>query len=123
MSTEWQFLVALTEHIRPLKDPVQIQQVAVREIAEHLQASRVEYAHVEGHEFVVTRSYARGSGPALEPGHLSRVRQIVIDACRSGATIAIDDAAIDPRLSETQRAELVAGGILAFIAVPLTKEA
>jgi hypothetical protein len=34
MSVEWNFLVTLNEQLRPLKDPVEIQQVAVRLIGE-----------------------------------------------------------------------------------------
>ena len=30
MSVEWHFLITLTERLRPLKDPVEIQEVAVR---------------------------------------------------------------------------------------------
>ena len=48
MSVEWQFLITLNEQLRPLKDPIAIQEVAVRLIGQHLQASRVNYAHIEG---------------------------------------------------------------------------
>src|SRR6267378_335157 len=64
MSTEGQFLVTLIERLRPLQDPVQIQDVIVRLIGEHLQASRVNYAQIEGNEFVIRRSYARGAQPS-----------------------------------------------------------
>jgi GAF domain-containing protein len=61
VSSEWQFLVSLTQQLRTLTHPVEIQQVAVRLIGEHLGASRVTYTHIDGDEFVVTRSYARHS--------------------------------------------------------------
>src|SRR6185295_3336949 len=48
MSAEWQFLITLNEQLRSLKDPVAIQEAAVRSIGEHLHASRVNYAHIDG---------------------------------------------------------------------------
>ena len=63
MSTEWQFLITLNEQLRPLKDPVEIQEVAVRLIGEHLHASRAHYAQIDGDEFVIIRSYADGVAP------------------------------------------------------------
>jgi hypothetical protein len=49
MSTHWEFLVTLNERLRPLKDPVAIQEVTVGLLAAHLHASRVHYAHIDGH--------------------------------------------------------------------------
>ena len=75
MSVEWHFLITLNEQLRPLKDPVEIQEVAVRLIGEHLHASRVNYAHIDGDEFVISRSYADG-GPAVRRSRLGRpIRQ------------------------------------------------
>jgi hypothetical protein len=68
MSREWRFLITLNEHLRPLQDPVAIQEVAVRLIGEHLHASRVSYAHIDGDEFVSSRSYADGVPPVAERG-------------------------------------------------------
>ena len=73
MSTEWQFLVTLNERISPLRDPVQIQEVALRLLGEHLQASRVNYAQVDGNEFVIRRSYARGVKPSPSRRSVTRL--------------------------------------------------
>ena len=68
MSVEWNFLVTLNEQLRPLKDPVEIQEVAVRLIGKHLHASRVHYAHIDGDEFVISRSYVDGVPPLAGRG-------------------------------------------------------
>ena len=60
MSSDWQFLVTLNERLRSLRDPNQIQEVSVGLLGEHLQASRLSYAQIEGDDFVITRSYPRG---------------------------------------------------------------
>src|SRR5215471_68587 len=72
MSAEWQFLVTLSERLRPLRDPVKIQEVAVRLLGEHLHVSRVHYVHMEGDEFVVSRSYDNGAQPFPTRGHIAR---------------------------------------------------
>ena len=91
MSTGWDFLITLNEHLRPLKDPVAIQEVAVRLIGEHLHASRVNYAHIEGDEFVISRSYADGVPPFAGRGSVARFGQAIVDACRRGETVVVDD--------------------------------
>ena len=72
MSDEWRFLVTLNERLRPLRDPVQIQEAAVRLICEHLKANRVNYAQIEGDEWVVKQSYARGVPPFAGRGPADR---------------------------------------------------
>ena len=84
MSAEWQFLVTLNEQLRPLKDPLEIQELAVRMLGEHLQASRVNYEQIEGDEYVIRRSYARGVRPFSGRGPLTRLPRTIVrmSACR-----------------------------------------
>jgi len=79
MSTEWHFLIKLNEALGPLKDPVEVLEVAVRLIGEHLHASRVHYAHVDGDEFVISRAYADGVPPLAGRGSLARFGQAIVD--------------------------------------------
>jgi PAS domain S-box-containing protein len=122
MSDDWNFVVALTERLRPLRDPIEIQSVAVRLIGEHLQASRVNYAQIQGNEFVISRSYADPVVPLFpERGPVADFGKAVIDACRRGETVAVKDARTDLRLTDPERAQLLSHGIAALISVPLTK--
>ena len=82
MSAEWRFLITLNEQLRPLRDPVQIQEVALRLIGEHLQASRVNYTHIEDDEFVIIRSYTDGVPPFASRGPLSVFGTAIVEACR-----------------------------------------
>src|SRR6267142_1125469 len=122
MSTECQFLVTLIERLRPLQDPVQIQDVTVRLIGEHLQASRVNYAQIEGNEFVIRRSYARGAQPSAGRRPVARLGQNIADAYRRGKTVVVSDVHTDPLFADAERAQLLATEIAAFIEVPLVKE-
>src|SRR5262245_11882131 len=119
MSTEWQFLVTLNERLSPLRDPIQIQDVAVHLIGEHLQASGVRFAQVEGNEFVVKRSYAHGARPASDRGPVALLGENLADACRRGETAVVNDVQTDPRLTQVERRQLLETGIAAFIEVPL----
>jgi PAS domain S-box-containing protein len=122
MSAEWQFLITLNEQLRSLKDPVAIQEAAVRSIGEHLHASRVNYAHIDGDEFVVSRSYADGvpSFAGREP--VARFGTAIVAACCRGETVAVDDVNTDPRFTDAEREQLLAGRIAAFVGAPLIKD-
>ena len=121
MSTEWHFLIKLNEALGPLKDPVEVVEVSVRLIGEHLHASRVHYAHVVGDEFVISRSYADRVPPLAGRGSLARFGQAIVAACRRGETVAVDDVKTDPRFSDAEREQLLAGETAAFVGAPLIK--
>ena len=122
MSAEWHFVVALTERLRPLGDPVEIQKVAVRLLGEHLHASRVTYAQIEGDEVVTRQSYEDTVPPLVGRGHVARFGKTILDACRRGETVVVSDIHADPRFTDPERAQLVAIEVAAFVGVPLIKE-
>ncbi len=122
MTIEWQFLVSLNERLRLLRDPVEIQEVAVRLIGEHLQASRVNYAHIEGDEFVIRRSYVRDVPPFADRIPIARFGHAIIEAYRRGETVVVSDVHKDPRFTDAERAQLLASEIAAFVGAPLIKE-
>jgi len=121
MSVEWQFLITLNESLRPLEDPVEIQEVAVRLIGKHLHASRVNYAYIDGDEFVISRSYADGVPPFTGRGSVFQFGKAIVDAGRRGETVAVDDVNTDPRFTDAERAQLLAGKTAAFVGTPLMK--
>lgn len=122
MSAEWHFLVTLNERLRPLRDPVEIQQVVVQLVREHLQASRVHYAQIQGNEFAIRRSSEAADAPPFpNRGPVAFFGATILDACQRGEAVVVDDAGTDARLDDTDRAQLIARGMAAFIAVSLTK--
>ena len=122
MSNEWEFLIWLNENLRQLRDPLAIQEVALRLLGEHLDASRVDYAHIDGDEFVISRSYARGVSPSAGRASLTRFGNALIDPARRGETIVVNDLSIDPRFTDTEREQLLANGVAAFVGAPLIKD-
>jgi PAS domain S-box-containing protein len=122
MSAEWPFLIALNERLRPLRDAVEIQVAAVQLIGEHLQASRVNYSQIEGNEFIVRQSYGRTVPPLAGRRHLTQFGKAILDEGRRGETVVVTDIHTDARFTESDRAQLLADGIAAFVGVPLTKD-
>src|SRR4029078_9813677 len=96
---EWHFLITLNERLRPLRDPVEIQEAAVRLLGEHLQASRVNYAQIDGNKFTVSRSYGRTAAPLAGRGPLAQFGAAVADECRRGVTAVVADIHSDQRLT------------------------
>jgi PAS domain S-box-containing protein len=123
MSVEWNFLITLNDRLRPLKNPVEIQEVALALLAEHLQASGVNYAHLEGDEFDISRSHVVEVAPFTGRGSLARFGKAIVDACRRGDTVAVDDVKTDPRLTDAERDQLLASDMAASVGAPLIKGA
>ena len=121
MSVEWQFLITLNERLRPLKDAVEIQEVAVRLLGEHLHANRVTYAHIDGDEFVISQSYTNGVQPFASRGSVARFGTATIEARRRGETVVVDDVETDPRLTDDEREQLRADQTAAFVGTPVIK--
>src|SRR6185295_12201449 len=122
MSAEWQFLVTLNERLRPLRNPVEIQEVGVRLLGEYLHANRVNYTHIEGDEFVLRRAYVDGVPPYAGSGPVARFGAAIVAACRRGETIVVSDIQTDSRFTGEERACHRESSTAAFVAVPLIKD-
>lgn len=120
------FLYDLTEALRSLSDPVEIEAYAAERLGRHLSASRALYLDVvhepDSDYYVAERDY---HDPAVA-SIVGRYRADDFGAClfgewRAGRTIAVADVATDPRLSDSERQAYPATDVRAFAAVPLLK--
>ena len=121
------FLLALSDALRPLSDPMEIQAAAARVLGEHLAASRALYSDVESeegrHYYFVRQDYH-------PPGHTSLVGRFAADdfglalfyELRAGRTAVVHDVAVEPMLTAEEREAYEAAGMRAFIGVPLVKD-
>jgi PAS domain S-box-containing protein len=121
MSSEWRFLVTLNERLRPLGDPNERQQLTLSLLGQHLAASRVHYARIDGDDFVIGRAHVNGVAPLPMRGPVHAFGRAIVDSCHRGTTIAVPDARTDTRLADLDRAYLLGIDTQALIAVPLTK--
>jgi PAS domain S-box-containing protein len=122
MSAEWQFLIALDEQLRPLRDPVQAQEVALRMLGEHLGDCRVNYTLIDGDEFIVVRSFTNDVPPFITRGPITMFGKTMPAASRRGETVVVDDVMTDPRLPEADRKLIRAANAVAYVGVPLIKD-
>lgn len=120
-------LLNLSDALRPLTDPVQIQATAAQLVAAHMKLTRAHYFEVR-HEN--GRAYYQIHADYHRPGLASlvgRVRaedfgSLVAEGLQQGRTIAFEDAANEDLLSRDERAAFAAVNVRAFIAVPLIHE-
>lgn len=117
------FRLALSDALRPLSDPVEVQRAASRTLGAHLRANRAVYVERlgDGDEVLIHDDYSAGV-PSLAGRHrLSDYGSGLLEELRAGRTIAVSDVASDPRLTPAQRSALASIGVCAHVAVPIVK--
>jgi GAF domain-containing protein len=117
------FLLALSDAMRPLSDPLAIQHAAARVLGEHPDADRAYHVDaVDPRAGTVHRGWQR-PGLAPEDGRyeLAPLGDLIAELTLD-ETLVVVDAQADERLSAAAREVLLAREALALIAVPLVKE-
>ena len=118
------FLLELSDALRPLSDPAEMQAEAMRVLGENLGVVRAQYwdAEPDDEHFVSEGGYAKGmeriSGRILPDDFGVHVKE----ALTAGRTLAVADAAADVRVGEAQLAAYEAIGVRAYVGVPLVKD-
>ncbi len=118
------FLLRLSDTLRPLADPVQIQGEAARILGEHLDVARVAYGEVTADDacIIVERNYV-APGVPLVTGRfrMADYGPDLLSALDEGRTIVVADIPSSTALSEAERAGYASLGIASLIGVPLIK--
>jgi PAS domain S-box-containing protein len=115
------FRVSLTDDLRALDDPAEIQATASRILAEYLGANRVVYFQIRGTDYFVERDYVNGAEPLWGEFPIDLFGFRLIAAYRAGQSVSVSDVAADPNLSPDQRSAYAAIQIAAHIGIPLVK--
>ncbi len=118
------FQLEVSDLLRPLTDPDAIIDAASDLLGRRLGVSRVLYAEVDDPNgtFGVQRDWTR-AGVASVAGRISRLDDFgpeIIEALRSGATVAVDDITQDARTAPHAGA-YASVGVRSFVTVPLVK--
>jgi signal transduction histidine kinase/transcriptional regulator with GAF, ATPase, and Fis domain/ActR/RegA family two-component response regulator len=118
------YLLALSDALRPLADPVDIQGTAATLLGRHLRVSRAfyyEFDEKNGYG-VVARDYVRAGASSL----VGRHRLVDFTAShrllREGRSLIVADAGTEPLFDASERANYMALHIQACIGVPLVKD-
>ncbi|WP_017654411.1 ATP-binding protein [Fortiea contorta] len=118
-----EFRVALSDALRPLTDPIEIQRAAMRVIGECLQLDRVMYGEIneQEDECVIADNYVANDAPKFVGRFRCEDFGQIIDRLRTGEVSFICDMNDDEEVSALERQSFSAFGILAAIGVPLIK--
>lgn len=116
------FLLKLSDALRPLADPAEIQGTASRTLGEHLGANRVCYVEMSETKSVVRQDYVSGVPSIVGRWQNADFGKAMEDALRSGRTNVENDMEAMPGLSEPERQAYRAIGVAAQIVVTLHKD-
>jgi PAS domain S-box-containing protein len=115
------FLLKLSDALRPLSDPIEIEGTAGRMLGEQLRADRTLYATIDAAlgEIVIARDFVRGGAPSVVGRY--RLEDFAWIRRISRPTF-VDDARTAPFIPDPARGKIIGAGVGAFIAVPLVKD-
>jgi GAF domain-containing protein len=116
------FLLELSDALRALEDPLEIQAEACRRLGRHLRVNRVNYAEIEHEAFVAVPGFVDGVAPLPSGAHpVADFGESLFAVCRSGEDLVIDDVTTSAVLTPTERENYARLQVAAFAAGPLSK--
>ena len=117
------FLLQLSDALRFLADPLEIQRTAMRVLGEALQVDRVMYGEMDEAEtaYVIADNYVRGAHAKTVGRFPTSSFAEFTDWSHAGRPAAVADVAGDERLSDSTRAALIALNVHACVNVSLLK--
>ena len=101
------FILRLNDALRPLRDPVEMQNLTVRLLGEHLRVNRVAYSVIDGDDFIVTTSYDDGVAPIRGRWPMATFGAALLEAYKRGEPVTASDIRTDPRFTDAERANAV----------------
>jgi signal transduction histidine kinase/PAS domain-containing protein/ActR/RegA family two-component response regulator len=118
------YLLALSDALRPLADPVDVQATAVMLLGRQLRGSRAFYYEFDedAGSGVVVRDYVRAGEASLAGRHRFADSTASHLLMGEGRTLIVADATIDPLFDASERASYQAHNVRSCIGVPLVKD-
>ncbi|EPX78336.1 PAS domain-containing protein [Salipiger mucosus] len=122
-ATQYAFLLRLVDALRPIADPVEIQAEACRMLADWLEVDRAYYVEIDEDMGLarVERDYVRGDIGSLAGQYDLADFGWSVEILRRGECHIVPDVRSSPLVPDEDRAASVAIGIIASLAVPLSK--
>lgn len=117
------YLLKLSDALRPLANPVDIQLTACRILGEHTGVSRVLYGEVLNEEMVlISNNYVNGVLPLVATLDAKEFGKELIDSYKRNEKVIFNDVATDPRFTELERKNLEAIAVGANASMGLLKD-
>lgn len=117
------FLLKLSDGLRPLAEPAQIQAEACRLLGEHLQVDRAYYVEISEQEGYarVRHDYLRGESPSLAGDFRLVDYGWAVPVLRRGDSVVVADVENAEIIPESDRPAMSQARIRAHITIPLLK--
>ncbi len=118
-----EYRLLLSDTLRDLENPEEIQIQAAALLATYLNAGRVIYAEVEtdNEHVIIHRDDGRMTPKVAGRFKLGDFGGSVIGDLRMGNTVVVENVQTDPRFEQAQRQAYLEFGLLAYISMPLIK--
>jgi PAS domain S-box-containing protein len=116
-----EFLLKLSDRLRPLASPVAIQTVAADLLGEQLKANQCHYGETIGDYVHINHSYGNGLPPMTGRFHHHHFGERLVAGYRSGKIQVCYNTSTDVTITEAERLVLASAHIGAYVAVPLVK--
>ncbi|CAO4154081.1 Blue-light-activated histidine kinase [Methylorubrum thiocyanatum] len=118
------FVLGLSDALRPLADPLEVQAVACRLLGEHLQADYTYYLDLyEAEGFaVIAQDFARAGLPSRAGSYPLDLVDWAIPHHEQGQPIAITDVRTSPMVPDHCRERVLADRVVSLLGIPLLKE-
>lgn len=117
------FLLRLGDALRPLSDPIAIQEVAVCLLGRHLEASRAHYAEVVDDVLQVRAGYGPRGAASAGSYPIGVFGKRVVEAYRRGQGFAVDDVHAHPMFAGEDVSVYDRAGVAGGIVIPIPKGA
>ncbi len=117
------YLLKLSDALRPLSDPIEIQEVASRLLGEQLHTDRVFYSAMDEArgQLIVERDFVREGVPSLAGSYPLEAFAWIEQSTPKGQPAVIDDVRTSPLVSESGRAVILGTKVSAFTCVPMLR--
>ena len=116
------FRIALTDALRNIVDPIEIQATTNRVLGEYLGANRVLYFEMRGDDYFVERDYVSDAISLVGNHPIDSFGSELLAAHQAGRTVSVADVATAPNLSPAERSAFTAVQIGAHIDVSLIRD-
>jgi PAS domain S-box-containing protein len=118
------YLLKLSDALRPLSDPIEVQEVASRLLGEQLRTDRVFYSEMDEArgQLIVERDFVRVGVPSLAGSYPLEAFAWIEQSTPKGQPAVIDNVRTSPLISEAGRAVILGTLVNAFTCVPLLKD-
>lgn len=115
------YLLHLSDRLRPLSDPTQIQEAVTQLLMNHLVANRCFYGEIEVGNAILRSDAFRGDLPPFSDSYPLNDFPLFATAIQAGRPFVIDDVRQTTLLDETAMRFCVEQHVISFIAVPIRK--